>query len=464
MKLQRRRLFFLLLLTAAGFHPPIASPLTVNNVDQHTDTTVLLQDQLLIHWKGEGQEGYSMQFRHDEFRGALSAVLERPLLQNVVFTNALHYSGSAVMAPAKRERFNNAMQYVRVQDNDDVPSRRALAQAAERCALVHALYQVVAEGNSFAELASRARGGFDDMTPNGENEAATWCVRVRQYGEHADAKKKKRYGSRARSVTMEKQALRDLEPLLGTFGGAVNLREPDCKIYVFDGIGEDGKMVLARRVASGPQTSIIAPKTRICVTNTPLCPIASFTLCNVAGVRPHSRVLDPFAGSCAILLAAAMIESSCQTVGIEIAHNGLVNRDDVREDFVRRNLSQPVALLHGDSTDDRARAQAREAIGGEPFDLIITDPPYGIRESKLAMTPIEELFKSLSRDHTAGTPLLRQGGKLVCFLPCQEDQNFIDVMPTEEQMEDAGLRCEIVREQPLNDCLSRWLVSFVCTR
>ena len=462
---KRRRLLLFLTTTACSFHPPCASSFSVVNQ----------RDQLLIHWKGEGIEGYSMQFRHVEFCGALAAVLEQPppLLESLLdtqddsvhFTNALHYSGATDMPPAKRERFNNAMQYVRAAANDNIIPKHAFCRAAERSALVHALYEVVARGTSCAELASLAlaQGAFGDMVlprPKGY-EAATWCVRVRHYG--ADAKSEKRYGSRTRSLTLEKKALRELEPLLKTFSGAVNLRQPDCKIYVFDGIGEAGEMVLARRLVTGPQTSTIAPKTRICLTNTPLCPIAAFTLCNVAGVRRNSRILDPFAGSCAILLAAAMIDPSSQTVGIEIAHNGLVNRNHVREDFLLRNLTQPSALIHGDSSDDGVRAQARAAVGGAPFDLIITDPPYGIRESKLAVAPIEELFKSLSRDRASGTPLLRRGGKLVCFLPCEEDQDFDDVMPTEEQMNEAGLQCELVREQPLNDCLSRWLVSFVCT-
>lgn len=424
---------------------------------------------LLIHWKGEGIEGYSMQFRHLEFHGALSAVLGREVSiqeSDLIFTNALEYSGDAEMPKVKLLRFNQAMQYLHLDtaDGATIP-RRAFVAATERCSLVHAIYEVVAEGGNYSELSKIAllNGGFGDMVHGQENEKATWCVRVRHYGEFSDTKKERRYGERARSLSMEKEALTAMKPLLETFGGGVNLREPNTKIYVFDGLG-NGRKVLARRMASGPQVSTIAPTTRICKTNTPLCPIASFTLCNVAGVWPHCRILDPFAGSCAILLAAAMIEPSCQTVGIEIAHNGLVNRDDIRKDFRARSLPEPLALIKGDCSNELVRSEARDAINGRPFDFIISDPPYGIRESKLSAMPIEELFKSLAHDRELGTPLLRKGGKLVCFIPCQADKNFSDVMPTEEQMQEAGLICESVREQPLNDNLSRWLVSFVCNR
>jgi tRNA G10 N-methylase Trm11 len=430
-------------------------------------------DKVLIHWKGEGVEGYSMQFRHVEFLGALSAVLNRPYLQDettIAFTDALNYTGATGLSEARLLRFNQAMQYVNV-ISEDIP-RWAFVAAAERCSLLHALYEVVVdEGETYADLTTSAlqNNAFADLRKGRENGEAKWCVRVRHYGEHSDSKKETRYGARARSVSMEKEALLALEPLLSTFGAGVNLENPDCKIYIFDGLrGGRQKVlatkVLARRMTLGPQVSSIAPKTRICATNTPLCPIASFCLCNVAGIRPHDRILDPFAGSCATLLAAAMIEPSCQTVGIEIAHDGLVNRDDIRKDFESRQLVEPVALLQGDSTGDHVRAQAREAVGGGPFDLIITDPPYGIRESKLAMTPIDELFKCLCRDRAAGTPLLKLGGKLVCFIPCEAHEDFAtEVMPTEEQVKEAGLRFELAREQPLNDSLSRWLVSFICT-
>jgi len=404
-----------------------------------------------------------MQFRQIEFHGALSALLGREVPSGTItFTDALSYHGAADLHEIKLVRFNQAMQYVHI-ENDDIPEW-SLAAATQRCALVHALYKIVAESDSYSNVAKLAidNGGFLDMTPGNENASASWCLRARHYGDHADTKKEYRHSGRTRSLSVEKQALLDLKPLLLTFGGKVDLEKPDCKIYVFDGL-VSGQKVLTRRMAQGPQISVIAPNSRICITNTPLCPIASFLLCNIAGVRPHSRILDPYAGSCAVLLAAAMIDPTCQSVGIEIAHNGIVCRDDIRKDFESRQLVPPVALVRGDSTDDKIRATARDAIGGNPFDFIITDPPYGIRESLGSMTPIEELLKCISKDRAAGTPLLRIGGKLVCFVPSRADEDFVnDVMPTEKQIQDAGLVCELMCEQPLNDNLSRWLVSFIC--
>lgn len=415
--------------------------------------------------RGEGVEGYSLQFRHLEFLGALSAVIAKPLEQVlkedlIKFEDALQYSGSEPMADGKILRYNQAMQFITC--NQPIP-RSTFEKASERCSLVHAMYDVIVEASSLQGLSSGAlsSGVLSDMYSGNENEAATWGIRVRRFGEGSALSKQKRHGDRTRSMNQEREACLSLQPLLRLFGGRVNLENPDTKLYVFDGIKGEG-FALTRRMATGPKISTISPNTRTCVTNTPLCPIASFTMCNVAGLVANQAVLDPYAGSAAILLAAAMLEPTCQTVGIDIAHDGLVNRDDILRDFSSRNLTKPIALLQGDSTADSILRMARDAIGGKPFDVIITDPPYGVRESTIQTVPINALLHSIAKGRQAGSPLLRDGGKLVCFIPCQADQTLESVLPRQELMIESGLRYDAVREQPLNSKLSRWLVSFVC--
>jgi tRNA G10 N-methylase Trm11 len=216
----------------------------------------------------------------------------------------------------------------------------------------------------------------------------------------------------------------------------------------------------------GPQTSVIAPATRICITNTPLEPIAAFCLCNVARIRNGDRILDPYCGSGTTLLAAAMIAPDSKTVGIEIAHNGLVNRGDILKDFSSRSLSPPRKLICGDSTHASTRAQARTAVGGQSFDAIISDPPYGIRESSNYndKSPLEELFACIQQDRDLQHRLLRVGGRVVAFVPVTDEQTLWQMLPTKEVSDLAGLEFEVCREQPLNEKLSRWLVSYTCVR
>ena len=40
----------------------------------------------------------------------------------------------------------------------------------------------------------------------------------------------------------------------------------------------------------------MALRTRLCVTNTPLCPVTAFIMANLAGVRDGVTILDPYAG------------------------------------------------------------------------------------------------------------------------------------------------------------------------
>ncbi|CAB9508807.1 tRNA methyltransferase 11 homolog (Saccharomyces cerevisiae) [Seminavis robusta] len=458
---------------------------TPTNTEHHVgDRLSLPPRKLLIHWRGEDVEGYSFAFRHPELLGALAAVTNNPLLEShedsspIHFCNALNYNGESELPEVKLKAFNSAMQWVTHHGKAGLDgggpwmiSRNDIAVAASRCALIHTIYEVVAEGQSYSDLAVHAmeNGGFEDMMTGGENQEDTWAVRVRHYGGEADSKKERRSGTRTRSCTMEKEALLALKPMLLKFGGGVDLKDPDCKINVFDGLDGTGSAnkVLARKMGTGlPKLFSIAPATRICVTTTPLEPIAACSLCNIAGVSTDQTILDPYSGSCAILLAAAMMAPSCQTVGVDVAHDGLINRDHILQDFEFRGLARPKAIFRGDSIDPMVRDRARAAIGEEPFDHIITDPPYGIREKMdaNAPSPLEDLFTALEHDRDRGRRLLKVGGRLVCFVPCNPTVDIQKVLPSQAKTERAGMKFLQSQEQPLNSGLSRWLVSYECTK
>jgi Putative RNA methylase family UPF0020 len=476
--------------------------------DHHVDT-------LLVHWRGEDVEGYSLQFRHIEFKSALSAVLNRDsdITADIHFENALNYTGTKLRSPLKIKGYNQAMQYLFVPETITLSS---CLEAAKRCSLIHALYLIAAETDtrnastdSYDRLANIAveNDAFADMQVGQVNANQTWSLRVRHYGssnsndndddqDSMSNNKDRRYGERTRSISLEKRALKALTPVLCALEGKVKLHNPDCRIYVFDGLlpRSNGhrttdlseqplatRLILARRITSGARrkVSAIHPTSRICVTNTPLCPLASFIMANIARIRTTNdgfAVLDPYCGSGGTLLAAAMVlqmskderQSTAQypLVGIEVCHDGIVNREDIRRDFTTRNWTNPITLLHGDSTQPHVRRKARDAIGCRPFDAIITDPPYGIRESnKGGNQPVQDLLRMIIDDRNAGSPLLRIGGRLVVFIPHRVNEETTDeIFPTNEQLSAAGLICEYCKEQPLNEMLSRWLISYVCMR
>jgi hypothetical protein len=500
------------------------------------DTQTCSDDlQWIIQWRGEGTEGYSTTLRQWEFGCAFKAEVADYWNDSVIhgtsldgiqfeFRDALTYQGPVfhpdtiqneevgggeAIPESQVEAFESGMQYlsVRFPSSSYEYSTHAMTQLLQntirRCSLVRNGFLVVAKGNSYDELANIAidNGSFNDIMKGGSNEDDTWSIRLRRYGpepDNNDGKKRTsrqaRYGKNVRSpLSEERKAIFEMKDLVELFHGKVNLSKPDCKIYLFDGLKNEmvsnsrnssweGTKCLARAIAKGPKTSVYAPKTRICVTTTPLCPIAAFTMCNVAQLRPHFTVLDPFAGSCASLLAAAHIatyssrttaKSQGGTVSIEVAHNGLVNRDDIRKDFETRSLHPPLEIIHGDSMKYDIRQQARRAIGGGAFDCIVTDPPYGIREAfsgnsdgeedDNSLPPLTQFIYAIGRDRSNGEPLLKEGGRLVAFIPVRKGETLDECLPESHALEQAGLVMECEgREQVLNDILSRWLVSFVC--
>lgn len=166
------------------------------------------------------------------------------------------------MSPVKLRGFDGSMQYITLKTNDatskEAFSLQAFISAVSRCSLIHNVYEVIAEGEQYEKLSIFAmeNGGFKDMYVGEENQNDTWAVRVRHFGDEAGSKKERRHGARTRSLTMEKEALIALKPLLLEFGGGVDLKDPDCKIYVMDGLGaEEKRKVLARKIASGRKVS-----------------------------------------------------------------------------------------------------------------------------------------------------------------------------------------------------------------
>lgn len=465
---------------------------TLGNDDGGDDTTMRSKRRILIYWRGEALEDYSKDFRLLEFAGALRAVLEgrcwsqdeqavhqavgfdvdvdldvdldlSTLGDSIAFTNALACSDEAAQTMSAREveLFNSSLQYLEF--TCDVISLDDLKKTVERCSLVNSIYHVGASEQTHDELISNTKssGTFHDLINGNDDTQKKWRFRLRYFGSEG-GRKGSRFGDRTtRSVKRERDALSSLEPLLAQFGGKVDLKYPDVSVVLFEGLGQEGKdRVLTRHLADGPQISVMNPNTRICITNTPLCPIAAYSMCNIARVGPKQAILDPYSGSCATLLAATLIEPTVKCVGVEIAHDGLVNRRDIVADFTTRGLQPPAALIEGDATDETVRTKAAEAVGG-PFDVIVADPPYGLRES-LSSNPLQDMLNMIATDRDAGKRLLKVGGRMVVFVPLSKEDNIDDVLPKTNTLEKVGLRQDVVQRQQLNNGLDRWLVAYEC--
>mmetsp|Transcript_61480 Transcript_61480/g.73037 ORF Transcript_61480/g.73037 Transcript_61480/m.73037 type:complete len:136 (-) Transcript_61480:611-1018(-) len=128
--------------------------------------------------------------------------------------------------------------------------------------------------------------------------------------------------------------------------GDVKLKSPD--IALFACIFGDKRVMILREVFCGfGELRRYDPNTRICVTSTPLKPIAAFVMANCGRVSSHSKVFDVCAGLCTTLLASAALAPGCRPVGIERAKDYLVSFPDIEKDFSSRGLPL-LTLIRGD--------------------------------------------------------------------------------------------------------------------
>jgi hypothetical protein len=222
---------------------------------------------------------------------------------------------------SQAQAYESAMQYVVISDNNDscdridcLINRPALLtnlfrSTVERCSLVRRMVRVVAVGDSYEDVANAAlkNGSFEDMMENGVNADATWSIRLRRYGSgdyrslgraesnnidrinydgdtsvnpNVKRKWKARYGKKVRSsITDESNAILSMSELTKFFQGKVNLVNPDCQLYLLEGLRdsslrnsgseEEYKVLLSRVIANGPKVRMEQRISRQC--NNPVC-------------------------------------------------------------------------------------------------------------------------------------------------------------------------------------------------
>jgi len=452
--------------------------------------TLLERSKYVIYWRGEAKSGYTATFRHWEFVGALTSVMSARYagtgagaaeIENAAkaasFTNLFTLNPANPASADQVDMYNTALQVlvfgegeggVNVTDED-------VFKATSRCSLIHHTYLWLGEGATYADLVRDSINSkvLRKAASNGE----TWRVRRYEFSFLNDTDNP-RFGKDAtRSVAKERKSLPKIWPVLELFKGAVDLKDPVIHLNLLEGLHECGphpskpeelKKVLALTLACGAKHMTISPRTRICKTTTPLCSISSHLLCNVAmvGSGPSQSILDPFAGSAATLLAAAMISPEVRTVGIDTGFGLDISRADIHRDFTTRGLAEPV-LIQGDVLDSASRDDARSANCGA-FDVIMTDPPYLIRESFTGEqgmgAPLLGLLKAMGEDFEQGKPLLKRGGSLVSFVPCTPGHHIDELLPKQHLQDFAGLQLQTKREQKINSSLSRWIVAFRAVR
>lgn len=254
-----------------------------------------------------------------------------------------------------------------------------------------------------------------------------------------------------------------------TFQSSVDLVNPKQKYCIFEcnDIGPDSNGTIkeyyfGRHLAKSSRATLkqFSLKTRTFIANTSMDPLLSLIASNSARAGPNNLVYDPFVGSGSLLVAAANMGAYVMGADIDWALLHGKSKPSRKGETIRKDGESVRANFKQYCLENRYIDVMVSDINRRPFvktlqlDSIITDPPYGVRESSekigskkerkfydenrvrypsKTIYNIDELLTdllSLASHH------LRIGGRLVYFLPvARPEVGFEEFIPTHPSLE-----------------------------
>jgi len=214
----------------------------------------------------------------------------------------------------------------------------------------------------------------------------------------------------------------DTRDLIGRLGRIVSrktkidLENPDINLRIY--IGESAH--IGREIVSIDRSQYEKRKNRFLPFTSPISihPRLARALINLTAKSPSSRLLDPFCGTGAILIEAAMM--GMKTHGSDISKKMIDGSDS---NLRHLNLNAELKRLDvGDIGEFSGK-----------FDCVVTDPPYG-RAATTKREPIERLY---SRAMDAFAEILVPKGRVGIIVP---DENILKYESQFELLKKASIR------------------------
>ncbi|PRD28412.1 UNVERIFIED_CONTAM: tRNA (guanine(10)-N2)-methyltransferase-like protein [Trichonephila clavipes] len=240
------------------------------------------------------------------------------------------------------------------------------------------------------------------------------------------------------------------------FEGPIKLNNPDHSFLLMEYYGTDRNyapelpfdVFFGRWIADGQRyvSQKINLKTRKFIGNTTMDPLLSLVMANMAEIKSGDIVLDPFVGTGGLLVAAAHFGG--YVLGTDIDYLMLHGKDKssrlnqkrrAPDECVLTNMKQYgyeshyIDVIVSDAALPLWRCHSF-------FDAIITDPPYGIRESteRIGSEKDYKIPEHLALDHIPSkvtyslqqiiedlldfnSIYLKLHGRLVFWMPCFND-------------------------------------------
>lgn len=260
------------------------------------------------------------------------------------------------------------------------PSEAGAAAVARRAVLLRGLVEVWGEGADYAEAVAAAEAYPAERKAPWADKC--FLVRVEAFGKKLKAEEMKDRMERfsgvgiGGKVELDKRAVEATFWVLEDHGAAEG--EGLRRVYFGRQVSEGGRGLpdrydLKKRAHLGP-TSMDAELSLLCA--------------NMGCARPGTLALDPFAGTGSLMLACAHFGSA--SWGAEIHAPSVRGKKPgphgkgIRANYTQYGLPAP-QLVIADFTRPPWVVAHPAPTGGGPesaglFDLIVCDPPYGIRE------------------------------------------------------------------------------------
>lgn len=370
--------------------------------------------------------------------------------------------------------------YLIVEMRDERDARKLMS----RCMLVRSCYELWGQGTTETELHSSVRSFPQDLIKPHLAPEKSFKVRVETFNK----------------TLKNCEKLKKIESLSYLpFEGKVDLKNASTCLHFLEYYGlhpneipdTPYKLFLGRWVVDGQRELInkFSLKNRTYIGSTSMDAQLSFIMANCAQVQPGDTVVDPFVGTGSVLVAAAQF--GAHVWGWDIDFLTLHARTKPTRHSQKKRTSQESILSNLEQYGlkhkyldvvvmDNARPFWREVAY---VDAIITDPPYGIRESTERVGTLKESkssedeAKQLSSSHHFPSKItyslsdiyrdlinfavchLAVGGRLVFWLPVFREDYDESHIPSHPCLELAH-NCE----QVLTVHSSRRLVTLIKTR
>ena len=314
------------------------------------------------------------------------------------------------------------------------------ADIAVQCVGCRGVFQVLGEGDNLAQCVQSV-GNLTDLQIL-KMIQGTWSIQFRFLGR-----------SQHLHPTERTRRIESFREVLGVLTQrTVSLESPDHELWLL----EDHRILESADIPDGDEAlcycglwlrvkSSIHPtatelvelsdvKKRPFIHTTTMPADRALLMANLAKIQTGSRVLDPFCGSGGLLLAASLLGGVCVGADIDVAllchrdqplpfapssnrpHRG-VEKVSYMDSFAELKLSDPKILVGLNIEDATAIEQFFKVNGAQGYQSILTDPPYGIRES----ISLKNEHQMMQRLCEVGQNLLTRGGRLVYLhvMECQ---------------------------------------------